>query len=429
LVEQDGHTRYGADFLSDRDESIGARLAAWQARGDPQCLWPHVRASDRLRAHERIASAAQTLLAGDATYTYLRADGEAEVKAAGVAAYVSGMGPLLGHWVECGRLGASAPLAALLAVHLEQGRARAEKLDAELVRVLDACAAHGVDPIVIKGSHLGHEYFAEPGLRPASDIDLLIHPEQLGRAHAAFHDAGLHESRKTTYPERSEWKRSGEAQALVTLDMDHADNPWSLDVHTRIERSYFRGLRAGFGEIPFRQTREWMLQGRRALVLEQPLLTAFLALNASYGIDQLRLLKIVELAFVVRQDVAARSLELSRLSDLIARTGTARFVYPAFALAERLVPGLLPGSFMNRLEAASTPRMRRVVAEAHSCGMHLPQRSLGEKLMWARGPVETLRNVLDMLRPPDDGLSFAELRRSYVRRVRRAVGGQMAFRL
>jgi hypothetical protein len=411
------------------DDSVEARLAAWQARGDPQCLWPHVRATDRLQAHERIASAAKQLLEDGSTSAFLRADGEDEVNATGVAAYVAGMGPLLGHWIASGRLGASACLSTLMMAHLEHGRVRAAKLEAELAHVLEVCKSHGVDAIVLKGAHLGHEYFAEPGLRPASDIDLLFHPDRLARAHVALRAAGFYESRRTTYHERSEWNRRGVVQQLHTLDLDHADNPWSLDVHTRVEKSYFRGLRAGFGDSPFRQTRAWTLHGQPALVFLQPLLTAYLALNASYGIDELRLLRIVELVFVLRQDLAARRLDLAALSDLIARTGTARFVYPAFELAERLAPGTLPGPFRRTLEAAATPRMRRVVAEAHSRGMHLPQRSLGEKLMWARGPVEIGRNLLDMLRPPDDGLSFAELRRSYVRRLRRAVGGQMAFRL
>jgi hypothetical protein len=44
--------------------------------------------------------------------------------------------------------------------------------DIELARVLDALAANGLRPLVIKGGHLSHVLYDDPGLRPRADSDL-----------------------------------------------------------------------------------------------------------------------------------------------------------------------------------------------------------------------------------------------------------------
>jgi hypothetical protein len=66
----------------------------------------------------------------------------------------------------------------------------AAALDDELRRLLPALAAGGVHPIVIKGAHLAHAVYRSPALRPRTDTDLLIAPDQRERAAAALRQAG-----------------------------------------------------------------------------------------------------------------------------------------------------------------------------------------------------------------------------------------------
>lgn len=47
----------------------------------------------------------------------------------------------------------------------------------ELVRVLDALAAAGVAPLLLKGAALAYSIYPSPALRPRADTDLLIRPE------------------------------------------------------------------------------------------------------------------------------------------------------------------------------------------------------------------------------------------------------------
>lgn len=52
----------------------------------------------------------------------------------------------------------------------------------EIARVLAALDADGVRPLVLKGGALAHSHYPEPALRPRSDTDLLVPPEQRAQA-------------------------------------------------------------------------------------------------------------------------------------------------------------------------------------------------------------------------------------------------------
>lgn len=62
--------------------------------------------------------------------------------------------------------------------------------DLEQARVLAWLEKHGVTPIVLKGSSLRHEVYAEPTERPVSDLDLLFRPEDLETAHRTLSELG-----------------------------------------------------------------------------------------------------------------------------------------------------------------------------------------------------------------------------------------------
>jgi len=212
------------------------------------------------------------------------------------------------------------------------------------------------------------------------------------------------------------------------VELDHADNPWSLDLHVALERWYFRGLQAGYGHPTDDQLAPWTFDGRPVRVLAQPLLTAFLALHASYGLRDFRPLRAVELVLVLRRDTADGSLRWDALAELLDRTGTARFVYPAMELTERWIPGTLGPDLRRQLDRAATPRMRRVVNQVEADGLRLGHRSLDEKLMWARGATELLGNLSELVWSADDAMSAGDQLRVHLRRARMLVGQRVGVR-
>jgi hypothetical protein len=418
--------RGAAPRRTGREEAdLAARLRAWQATGDPAALWPGTSAAGRHEAHRRLARAAAAVLAGEAPPCELAADSRVSTGEWSAAAYQAGMGALIGYWIERGTLQADDACRRLFAEHLDHGRRRAQRLLAAFTAIHDALRAEGIEPAILKTLHTW-SYFPEPGTRPCADIDLLIRPAEVPAARRALREAGFHETRSTSRPWRSEWQPAA-PQDLHSLDLDHADNPWSLDLHCALERFYCRGVWARFGDAAFHYRTSHHVAGRKVAVLAQPLLAAFLAVHAGYGMDTVRLVRIVELVLVLRRDAATKALDWEALGTLLRASRTARFAWPALELAERLAPGTVEPAVLRTLARHTTARMRRVTDQVFRAGIHLPRRSLDEKLMWAKGPRELLCNLSELVVPTGTATPL-DLARQYVRRVHLWHRGQMSYR-
>ena len=337
----------------------------------------------------------------------------------GVAAFTSGMGPLLGHWIESGALTAEPELAALLGLHLHHGRERARLLTEELHRAVSLLAQAGIIPIVIKGMHTGAVYFPEPGTRPASDIDLVVGPAEAEAAGAALFAAGYEETNRQSRPYKSDWVPPGASRTLRSLEVTHRDNPLTLDLHTTLDRNFFGVGTVAFGPLGDSATRRHTVGDAQVRVLEQPLLTASLAAHASEGLQNLSMIRLVELVLVVRRDRERGELDWVDLCSLLERADALHLAYPAFEMAERLVPGTLDPEFRRSLAGAAPPRMLRVLEGLQPFSVHrFRDRSLDERFMWARGPIEQVRRALHMLWPAPVGRSLKELGRVYANRFR-----------
>lgn len=405
-----------------RAEDVLHSAARWQTTLDPSALWPGVDQSAFDAAATAIARVTAAVLAG-ATPQELHRQQHVTPQALGVTALVTGMGPLLGYWIERGAVTADAQGTVVLGQHLEHARRRIRRLQHEVTIILAALQDRGIAATVLKGMHTSFAYFPEPGTRTIADIDLLTPPDQLDSTRATLQHLGFREQRRTARPFRSEWTRPG-ADIVHSLELDHAENPWSVDLHIALERRYFRGVSAGFSAVPSFPITPFDLGGRRANGLPQPLLTAFLALHTSYHLNHLQLLRLVELVLVIRHDTASGALGWPDLTRLLETSGTLRFVFPALDLTEALAPGTIDRELLVRARHDATPRQRRVVAAIRASGMlRLRRRSLDDKLMWARGIPELLLNVSDLLWPSD--YSLVEAVRLYGRRAAALLGGRL----
>lgn len=51
-----------------------------------------------------------------------------------------------------------------------------------LLEIIDRLTGHGIEVLILKGAALAHLIYDRPGLRPMSDVDLLVAPERAARA-------------------------------------------------------------------------------------------------------------------------------------------------------------------------------------------------------------------------------------------------------
>jgi len=166
--------------------------------------------------------------------------------------------------------------------------------------------------------------------------------------------------------------------------------------------------------------------------LPQPLLLAYLALHASSHFYEIALVRLVELALVVRRDLADRPEAWRAFDELVRRTSTGRFVFPALTLAEELVPGTVDPLVLERVTAPVPRRLRRLVNEmTPASAQRLHPRPLGVHLVWAASPREVLRALVDVAWPRLGAkrLPPHQVPRVQWQRLRRALRGSAPARL
>src|ERR1041385_3962778 len=225
---------------------IQARLARYAATKHARDLWPEVSPSAFRAAQEEIARVARAVLTDARSPVHFEVPPGTDTRACGVAAFAAGMGPVLGFWCETGRVAAPPAVADLLATHLDHGRRRAARLRQELERVLVPLADRGIEVCVLKGMDTGYRYFPDPGTRPTADIDLLVRPEDARGAGHVLRDLGFLEDASSVQQERGHWTPP-EPQAVRSLELTHAEDPWSVDLHASLDRTPFLGLSIGLG--------------------------------------------------------------------------------------------------------------------------------------------------------------------------------------
>lgn len=382
---------------------VRARVDWARRRGHPEYLWPDVAIARWRTALRGVEGAVRAVLAGsgaggDALIAPEQDEPDPDAaRAVGVAAFTSGLGPLLGRWLEEGTLPPTMQGAGVLAEHLHHGRLRWERMRRMLEEALSSLLDAGLNPIVLKGMQTGAAYFPEPGARPASDIDLAVAPAQLPLAESALARLGWRLKRRRSDPPGSEWVPA-EPQLLRSLELTHAENPVAIDLHGGIDRSFFGVRRLRFGDGPF-TTAACLPDFAGARRLSQPWQFVFLAAHASEELHRLQLLRLVELVLVARADLEPGGWTAVR--ELTRELDAARFLLPAIELAERLVPGSMDAAWLEEdLRPAAPRRMRHALTGLRpSDAQRLEGLSLRDRFLFAQGPAELTRRVAFLLWP------------------------------
>ena len=415
------------DALDTPPNLVEAHFAWARKRGHPNYLWPDVPIHSWRAGLLEIERITTKLLSGNSLPVRLEAPRDGGPKTLGIAAFTSGMGPLLGFWLESGALETLPEVAAILRLHLDHGRQRAARLESEFVRALDVLDSAGITATVIKGLHTARGYFPDPGTRPCVDIDLVISPENINAASRAMSAAGYVAVTRQSRPYKCDWFPAGAQRKLRSIELTHADNPWAVEIHASLDRTFYGVRTVSLGPLDTHRTAEWEQVHDSAKVLSQPLLLAFLALHASEELHHVQLVRLVELVLVIREDLATGRLSWDEVTSLLERASAMRFAYPALELAERLAPGTLDGELRGRLARAATPRMRRVVDRLRpATAQRLDKLSLEERFMWAERPIEYLRRMAYLLWPTAVDKSDYDLKSIYRQRFYRLLRGRVS---
>jgi len=387
------------DGASDAEVGLSAeevrRRFTWARRqGRPAWLWQDVPIETWRAALSSIQDVAAAMLGDAAT---ARLDGDAEPL--GLAGYTSGMGPLLGLWAEQGRVRASAAVLAELARHLAHNRRRAARMQAASINIAGRLAAHGIVALILKGAHTGAAYFPEPGARPASDIDLLVAPGDAAGAEAVLTRSGFFPQTRRQW--ESSWCVPEAGGAPRSLTLAHADDPWSVDLHSALKITVGSGTALADLDLaaPMASKVRWPVDAR-AWVLDQPLLLLHLAAHAGAGWQNLTLLRLVELVLVIRRDGAQSRLDWDECLAMGKRTTALGYAYPALRLAEQLVPGTVPEKFLAEC-AVEAPRAvrRRLERMTPALAQRIERNSVAEHFMWAKGWQGRMRLLASDLLP------------------------------
>lgn len=388
------------------------RIREARARGLPRWLWPDLPVPLWRAATAEVVRAVSGVLTGRPAV--LDGEGRIGAEALGIAAFLTGTGPLLGHWMERGALAADADAAALFALHLAHGRARAERTARMLDDGLSALAGGGVECIVAKGMATAHTIFPEPGVRPMGDVDLVVPPAAVDATEQALSAAGF-VRRAGDYerrPYHAGWRPPGEDDAVRSLSLMHRDNPLELNLRDGFDRHTALGrIRLGWpgagDTVPMPDVR------MPARALAGPFLVAHLAAHASEQRENLLLLRLVELVLALRADVDAAALQA-----FLGERRMAHRVHPAFALAERLAPGSVDARLLRSLNDAAGPRLRRTVEGLDLAYLQrLDQPVAGGHAFAARGPADEVRAAVAWLVPFTSPERLAQLYRTRLRRL------------
>jgi hypothetical protein len=389
-------------------ESIRTRFRQALRQGNSQWLWPEISLEGWQTAVCAIDRVVRDVLAGGSIPVL-----EGNSREIGVAAFTSGMGPLLGFWASTEMLTAHPSLRAVLDLHYSHNLERMQRLARFALTAVEAMSAAGIGVTVLKGMHTAYRFFPKPGCRPMSDIDLLIAPACAQRACRVLEALGYSPAERS-YGEQS-FRMKGLPAEPPGLSLVHRDGPWSIDLHTTLSRRYSPGAPMVRMDRAVRNADAgaWPLSPC-ASVLAGEALVVQLACHASTGLASLSLLRLTELVLVIRKLEADDRLSWGRVVQTAGSSGVPACVYPALQMVEQLAPGTVPAGILRQVERSAPAAVRSVMAHLRPATCQRVRRySFKERFMWTHTKYGWVREIFLTLFPT---VPFRQMLKIYARR-------------
>jgi hypothetical protein len=247
--------------------------------------------------------------------------------------------------------------------------------------------------VIVKGFHLAHVYWEEPAARPIADVDVVVPGVRVPAVEAALLGAHFVPTQPppdvTRHPYKRHWRAAHVDPRHWSIDGVHARAPWELDVHVSHDRE-FRGGLSRLDHLAG-HVAPLELEGRRVLAPVHPLLLPLLAQQLSESLSGMRLPRLLDIISVVRRDRTDGMLRSDALLTALAPPTRARYCYPAFALANALVPDTIDAVVIAACHRDSTPLARSLVPRLSPAGAPPGVTSIPMQLMWADGPIQLTR--------------------------------------
>jgi len=371
---------------------VERRLRAARARGRPAYPWPEVPIPAWRACLGEIARVTGVLLSGPAARAVLEVDDDDGPRCLAVAAFTSGLGPLLGYWLEGGRLETTPLASEVLARHLRHARARARVLREMLVEALDLLAAAGVEATVLKGAHTGAAYFPEPATRPSADVDLLVATAAFDEAARCLSRAGWTAGAAQRRPRKADWRPPESPRRPRSLFLAHEQDPRAVELHASLEQDFFGVARLGPRADGTRRALPEVHPAAAALA--PPALAVHLALHTSRELHHIQLIRLVELALVLRAERASGGLPEGAFASALSEVGGLAFALPALDLTEKLVGRSVEPDLLREARAAAPWRMLRYLAGQEPWTVQrLEGVSLRERFIWCANGIDVARRV------------------------------------
>ena len=260
----------------------------------------------------------------------------------------------------------------------QSSAARAIRVHALLLRSVDALAAVGVVPVVLKGTTLARRLYPEPFLRATTDVDLLVSSEQVEPASRALEGLGL--------------KRAAERPGHGGAHSHHLEFQGTaglVELHHRALVGYGLALEA---EPLLAHAQEAELEGRRVRYLRAEEELVYLSLHASNHLLQ-RLSWLMDLKLLL---LAHPDLRWYRVVDVARATAFAHLAWYALESAHRLLGAPMPEDVVALL---APPRWQRLLARRFFSEERLLEtRLVDHKAEWAAAKLLLAPRAVPMAR-------------------------------
>lgn len=386
-----------SDAPAPSPEELARRLEEFERTREPGTLWPGLTEAARVAAAHELERVTRLRLAGASAIQLDPARAHSPY-ALLVAGHTTGIGPVIGLWVERGFVVGTAERTTPFLRHLAHSRARGARMEREVLPAIDALLARGVTPVFLKGFHTSRVYFLEPGARRMSDVDMLIPPDRVAEVEDTLAALGFRPDTAALRPYKRDWIDSRIDPRHHSLELAHEASRWVLEVHASLDRLHHPGAVARLDSERGALDR-LEIAGRTVNVLAPELLLVYLACHCSQELDGIRLLRLFEIVRVVRHERARHRLRWDAVLAMLERLRAAHFAYPAFALAEDLAPGTIDPRVLDVGRRASTWAARHTVPRLAPAGGSLDERGVLRQLMWTRGTVAIAQRVLRNIWP------------------------------
>ena len=243
---------------------------------------------------------------------------------------------------------------------------RNQVMAGQLSSIAEAAVQAGVRMVVRKGGHLAYAVYPDPGMRPMSDLDLLVRREEAPALVEAVAALGYQEGTATadgikpfTRKERIFWHLHGSDLPSLTKRLDNFDRPSvSVDINVALELP-----KSGYS-IPVESVMEhavtWQYEGREYLAPDPEDTVIDLCAHIykssttlrfmHVGGKHRRLVKYVDVAEVIR--ASGPGFSWPTLLERVAQYGVAVPTYYGLAHLDMLSPGRVPAQHLAALRSA-----------------------------------------------------------------------------